>query len=143
MTDTWGRRLFTAGGVMLVVFGLVHSLSLIREPVAANDAERQLLDLATNYKFNLMGSLRSMAELQRGFSIAFMLSVFGVAALDLLLARERSSMLKRVALINTIWLTVMTATSVRYFFVAPTSFFAAPLLLFALAWLKLPADEKS
>ena len=143
MTDTWGRRLFTAGGVMLVVFGLVHSLSRIREPVAANDAERQLLDLATNYKFNLMGSLRSMAELQRGFSIAFMLSVFGVAALDLLLARERSSMLKREALINTIWLTVMTATSVRYFFVAPTSFFAAPLLLFALAWLKLPADEKS
>ena len=135
--------MFTAGGVMLVVFGLVHSLSLIKDPVAANDTERQLLDLATNYKFNLMGTLRSMAELQRGFSIAFMLSIFGVAALDLLLARERSSLLKRVALINTIWLTVMTATSIRYFFVAPTSFFAPPLLLFALAWLKLPADEKS
>jgi hypothetical protein len=37
-----------------------------------------------------------------------MLSVFGVDALDLPLASERSSLLKRVALVNTIWLKVMT-----------------------------------
>jgi hypothetical protein len=79
--------LFTAGGVMLVVFGLVRSLSLIRDPVAVNDTERQLLELATNYKFNLTGSLRSMAELWRGFSIAFLLSIFGVAALAWKLTR--------------------------------------------------------
>jgi hypothetical protein len=143
MADKWGKRLFTAGGVMLIVFGLVHSLSLIHDPVSANDTERQLLDLATNYKFNLLGSFRSFAELQRGFSMALMLSVWGVGALDLLLVGERSSLLKRVALVNTIWVAVMTAISVRYFFVAPTSFFVAPLLLFALAWLKLPADEKN
>jgi len=59
-----------------------------------------------------------------------------VGALDLLLASERSSLLKRVALVNTIWLAVMTATSVRYFIVAA-------LLLFGLAWLKLPAEEKN
>lgn len=143
MTDKWGRGFYKAGGVMLIVFGLVHSLSLINDPVPANETERQLLDLATIYKFNLMGTLRSLADLQRGFSIAFMTSIFGVAALDLVLAREGSSLLKRVALVNTIWLAVMTAISARYFFVAPTAFFAPPLLLFALAWLKLPADEKS
>jgi MFS family permease len=143
MTDKWGRRLFIAGGVMLIVFGLVHSLSLIHDPVPANDTERQLIGLATNYKFNLLGTLRSLAELQRGFSIAFLMSIFAVAAVDLLLMRERTSLLKRVAFINTIWLAVMIATSIRYFFVAPTAFFAPPLLLFTLAWLKLPADEKS
>lgn len=106
----------------MIVFGLVHSVSLIHDPVPANDTERQLLDLATNYKFNLLGSFRSFAELQRGFSIAFMLSVWGVGALDLLLVGERSPLLKRVAAVNTIWVAVMTAISVRYFFVAPTSF---------------------
>src|SRR5271169_2554066 len=85
MTDKWGRRLFTAGGVLLALFGLMHSLSLFNEPVGTNDTERQLLDMAANYKFNILGSLRSMAQLERGFSIAFMLSVFGVGALDLLL----------------------------------------------------------
>jgi len=100
-----------------------------------------LLDLMANYKFTFMGSLRSMAQLLRGFSISFMLSVFGVGALDLLLARERSSLLKRVALVNMMWLAVMTANSVRYFFVAPTSFFSITLLLFALAWLELPGDS--
>jgi hypothetical protein len=143
MTDKWGRRLFTTGGVFLVLLGLMHSLSLFNEPVGTNDTERQLLDLATNYKFHILGSLRSMAQLERGFSIAFMLSVFGVGALDLLLARERSALLKRVAMINAIWLGVMTADSLRYFFVIPTSFLVAGLLIFGLAWLKLPADTAS
>lgn len=45
-----------------------------------------------------------------------------------------------MALINTIWLTVMTGVSLHYFFAAPTSFLVAALLFFALAWLKLPAE---
>jgi hypothetical protein len=55
MTDTWGRRLFTTGAVILVLLGLVDSPSLIKPPVLANDTERQLLELMTSYKFNLMG----------------------------------------------------------------------------------------
>jgi hypothetical protein len=138
MTDRWGRRLFTTGAVVLVLLGLVHSLSLFEKPVPANDTERQLFDLASNYKFNLLGSMRSMDNLLRGFSIAFMMGVIGLGALDLVLLRERTGLLKRVALINTIWLAVMTAVSLRYFFAAPTSFLVAALLIFALAWLKLP-----
>jgi hypothetical protein len=139
MVDKWGRRLFKAGGVVLLLAGLVHSLSLIKRPVPANDTERQLLDLMTNYKFNLMGSVRSMDDLFQGFSIAFMLAALGIGALDLLLWRERPSLLKRVALINTIWLALMTAVSLHYFFAAPTTFLAAALLIFALASLKLPS----
>jgi hypothetical protein len=143
MTDIWGRRLFKTGAVVLVIIGLVHSLSLFQKPVAANDTERQLLDLMANYKFNLMGSFRSMADLLQGFSVSFMLAALGVGALDLVLARERAGLLKRVALINAIWLAAMTATSLRYFFVVPTSFLVAGLLIFALAWLKLPAERTS
>ncbi len=140
MTDKWGRRLFKAGAVALLVLGLVHSLSLIHEPVPANDTEKQLLRLMSSYKFNLMGSFRSMADLLRGFSVSFMVAGLGFGIFDLMLSREREGLLKRAALANIIWLAVMTAVSLHYFFAAPTSFLAAALLIFILAWLKLPAE---
>jgi hypothetical protein len=143
MTDLWGRRLFKTGAALLVLIGLVHSLSLLEPMVPKNDTERQLLDLMTSYNFDLMGSVRSMSNLLRGFSIAFMLGALTLGALGLLLSRERAGLLKRVALVNAIWLAAMTAVSLHYFFVVPTSFLAATLLIFALAWLRLPAEEKS
>ena len=133
-----GRRLFLAGAILLIVMGLVHSLSFIQAPTAANDTERQLLDLMTNYKFSLMGSMRSMQNLMTGFSAAFMLAALGLGAVDFSLRRERAGLLKRVAMLNTLWLTAMTAVSLRYFFAAPTSFLVAALLLFLLATLMLP-----
>jgi voltage-gated potassium channel Kch len=141
MTDKWGRWLFKAGGLMLVLLGLVHSLSLFGKPVGANDTERQLLELMASYKFDLAGSPRSMAELMRGFSVAFMLAAIGLGVLDLLLAAERAPLLKRIALLNGIWLATMTATSLRYFFVFPTAFLGTALLIFAAAWLKLPSEQ--
>jgi hypothetical protein len=139
-SDTWGRRLFRAGGVWLIVLGLVHSISLIKPMVPANDTERQLLDLMVNYKFNLMGSMRSMMDLLRGFSVAFMLGALGFGAFDLTVARERAGLLKRVALINALWLAFSLAAGLHYFFAAPNSFIAVGLILFALAWVKLPGD---
>jgi hypothetical protein len=88
MTDKWGRCLFKTGAVVLLVLGLVHSLSLFEAPVPANDTERQLLDLMTHYKFILLGSVRSTADLMRGFSTSFTLAVLGLGVLDLLLSRS-------------------------------------------------------
>jgi hypothetical protein len=140
MTDKWGRRLFKAGAVALLVLGLVHSLSLLRDPVPANETEKQLLGLMSSYKFNLLGSIRTMAGMLRGFSVSFMLAALGFGLLDLTLSRERAGLLKRAALINIIWLTAMTAISLHYFFIVPTSFLGVTLLIFIAAWLKLPAD---
>jgi hypothetical protein len=140
MTDKWGRRFFISGAVTLLIVGLVHSLSFFAKQVPANDTERQLLDLMANYRFNLMGSMRSMNNLLRGFSLSFMLAAFVMGAVDLVVCRERASLLKRVALVNTIWLATMTAVSLRYFFLMPTSFLVVTLLFFALAWWKLPGS---
>jgi hypothetical protein len=140
MTDKWGRRLFKAGAVALLVLGLVHSLSLIRERVPANETERQLYSLMSSYKFNLMGSMRSMAAMLRGFSVSFMLGALGFGLFDMQLFRERAGLLKRAALANIIWLAAMTAVSLYYFFIVPTSFLAVTLFIFVLAWLKLPAE---
>jgi len=60
MTDKLGKRLFTAGAIVLILLGLVHSLSLIESQVPANETEKQLFSLMSDYKFDLMGSMRSM-----------------------------------------------------------------------------------
>lgn len=143
MSDKWGRRLFQTGAVMLALLALVHSTSLLEKRAPANDTERQLLGLMSAYKFNLLGSMRSMNNLIRGFSISFGLAAIGMGVLDLLLARERAGLLKRVALFNTLWLAAMTAVSLRYFFAAPTLFLAAALLVFALAWVALPGGASA
>jgi uncharacterized membrane protein len=95
----------------------------------------------SSYKFDLAGSLRSMDNLLTGFSICFMLAALALGAFDLLLAGERASLLKRATLMNILWLAAMTAVSLRFFFIVPTSFLVATLLIFVLAWWKLPAGE--
>ena len=138
MTDKWGRRLFKAGAMWLILLGLVHSLSLFQRQVPANDTERQLLDLMTNYKFNVVGSMLSMDNFLRGFSILFMVAMIGLGVLDLTLSGERAGLLKRVALIHVLWMATMIAVSLCYFFAVPTAFLAVALVIFVGAWVALP-----
>jgi hypothetical protein len=141
MNDKLGRRIFKTGAVLLIVIAAVHSLSLIRERTPANDTERQLLELMTNYKFNLMGTMRSMSELMSGFSLAFGLAALGFGALDIAVWSERARLLKKVALANSLWLAAMLVVSLHYFFRVPTSFLALALVVFVFAWWKLPVSE--
>src|ERR1700730_10130289 len=140
MNDKWGRRLFKAGAMALLIIGAVHSISFFQKLLPANDTEKQLLDLMSSYKFDLAGSLRSMDNLLTGFSICFMLAALALGAFDLLLSGERASLLKRATLMNILCLAAMTAVSLRFFFIVPTSFLVATLLIFVLAWWKLPAE---
>jgi len=141
MNDKLGRRIFKTGAVLLIVIAAVHSLSLIRERTPANDTERQLLELMTNYKFNLMGTMRSMSELMSGFKLAFGLAALGFGVLDIAVWSERARLLKKVALANSLWLAAMLVVSLHYFFLVPTSFLALALVVFVFAWWKLPASE--
>lgn len=138
MNDKWGRRLFVAGAVVLLLLGVAHSLSLLEKPAAANDTEKKLLALMSNYKFNLMGSSRSMNDLLDGFSISFMAGAIAVGVMDLSLRREAARVLKRAALVNVIWLAAVTTVSLKYFFAAPTAFLVTALAIFAVAWVKIP-----
>lgn len=140
MNDTWGRRLFKGGAFVLILLGMAHSLSLFSPMTPSNETERQLLSLMSNYRFDLAGSQRTVDNLLRGFSLCFILGAIGLGVLDLSLARGRVEQLKRAALINVLWLAALTAVSLRYFFVVPTAFLLVALLLFVLAWFKLPAS---
>jgi len=141
MTDKWGRRLFLAGAIWLLLMGAVHSLSFINKQTPANETERQLLDLMSNYKFNALGAMRSMDNFLTGFSISFMLAALGFGLFDLSLVKERAALLKRVSVVNILWLAVMVVVALRYFFIIPTTFLSVALLIFVLAWLKLPSES--
>lgn len=141
VTDTWGRRLFTAGGAWLLLTAAVHSLSFLNKQTAANETERQLLDLMANYKFNVLGSLRSMNNFMIGFSISFMLAALVLGVLALVLRGQPSSLLKRAALVYVLWLAVMSAVSLHFFFIIPSTFLIVGLFVFALAWFKLPSQS--
>jgi hypothetical protein len=141
MNDKLGRRLFRSGAVLLVILAAVHSTSLFVKQVPVNETEKQLLDLMSNYKFNLMGSMRSMSDLMRGFSTAFSLASLGFGVLDIAIWNERAKLLKKVALVNCLWLAAMLLVSLHYFFAAPTSFLTLALVIFVLAWWKLPRVE--
>jgi hypothetical protein len=141
MKNNWGRRLFIAGAMWLVLISAVHSISLFRRPLIRNESEKQLVELMTNYRFTIMGSVRTMNDFFQGFSIAFGLATLGFAALDFAVSRERAQLLKRVALCNVLWLAALTAISWHYFFAVPASFLTVALIIFFLAWVKLPAAE--
>jgi hypothetical protein len=140
MSDVWGRRFFTIGTILLLLLGMVHAISFFETPAPANETEKQLLSLMRDYHFDLMGSSRSMNDMLRGFSVSFMLAALAFGGFDLVVRRERADLLKRVALVNALWLAAMTAVSLRYFFAFPTSFLAVTLLAFVVAWVKLPGS---
>jgi hypothetical protein len=68
-----------------------------------------------------------------------MLAPLAFGVLDLMLSRERAGLLRRVALVQIMWLAAMIAVSLRYFFALPLSFLVVALLIFVLAWFRLPA----
>jgi hypothetical protein len=123
--------------VLLVLMSAVHSISLLQKSMIRNESEKQLVGLMTNYRFTVMGSVRTMNDFVRGFS------TLGFAVLDFAVCRERAQLLKRAVLCNVLWLAAMTVISWHYFFAAPAPFLTVTLIIFALAWVKLPATETS
>jgi hypothetical protein len=90
MTDKLGGTVFRIGGLVLILLGMAHSLSLFEQPAPANETERQLQNLMSNYKFDLLGSQRTMDNLFRGLSICFIIAAIGLGTMDLVISRERA-----------------------------------------------------
>jgi hypothetical protein len=141
MTEKTGRRIFQIGAGLLLLTGLVHSISLFAERAPANDTERQLQLLMDTYRLNLLGSMRTMSELMRGFSISFMLGILAMAAADFAVAGQSTALMKRVAVVNAVWLALMIAVSLRYFFIVPLSFLVACFIPFAIVSLAASAID--
>ena len=129
--------MFRTGAVWLFLLGVAHSISLFEKPVAANDTETQLIALTTDYKFNLMGSMRRFDTLFRGFSISFVLEVF-VMGLSLFGSLQRACAIAEENRRNQrIVAGRDNGGFAALFFPAPTAFLVVALLLFMGSWLSL------
>lgn len=91
----------------------------------ANDTERALLKLFSGYRFDLMGSQRSLEDLMNGFSLVFSLFLATLGALTLLaLRRLEAAGLRAFTWIAVLASGLLLAIGLRYFFLAPNAFAA-------------------
>jgi len=132
--------LFRIGCYVLIATCFIHLVGLFQEFTPANETERQLIDLMTNYKVVFGSFSFTMGSLQEGFSLCFSLLFLWAGGLSLVLSYQlagQQRILFNVGIINTVALVMGTTISIIYFFPPPTICFAIALAFFALSLFKL------
>ncbi len=128
--------LFIAGCAVLLVMAIAHTAGSLQEPAPRDETERQLLELMTGYRMDLVGTQRSMMELFKGFSHSFSVASFGMALTGFMLAIgsvRDARVLRRVSIAYVVTLGFGLVISLTHWFIIPTSFIGAAMVLFAVS----------
>jgi hypothetical protein len=108
----------------------------------ANDTERHLQDLSTNYHFALPGKAsRSLMDLFDGLSLSYAALLVGLAAVGLVVSRRASGdtpLMLGVARSTALTCVALMIVSLMNFFIVPTIFLAALVTCFGLASVRPP-----
>ena len=126
-------------GAYLAFFtACLHMMGTLAGPPApANDTERQLLELSTNYKFVLPGGPnRAMAEISDGLSLVFALMIALTGGLALIISRRAAGdPLLAVSAARALagGYMVLLVISLTHFFLIPTVCIASVALAFLVA----------
>jgi hypothetical protein len=137
------RIVFTIGCYLAFLTAALHMVGHVSGPqAAANDTERQLLDLMTTYALALPGvEGRTMMDLMNGFSLIFSVMLALSAGLGLIVLRRSDDLPQLLATARALAAAygVMLAISLTHFFIIPTICLAAIALCFAMASVRPPA----
>jgi len=130
--------LFTFGCWVALGTAVLHLIAHVAGPAApANDTERQLVDLATTYRFAMPGGAeRSLMDFLDGFSLTFSLFLATLGAVGLVVARrgrEDPVLFRAVARSLTAASAVLVVISLSYFFIIPSMCLALMAVSFACA----------
>lgn len=120
--------------------GIIHSLSFFAEQVPANEKEKQLLDIMSNYKMDMgSGIHRSMSEIFISISACLTLFCLFGGAVILLLYRKQiaCTTFRPVMLINTIAFGIGLAVMLRFAFLPPIVCFGLIFVCSLLAWITM------
>jgi hypothetical protein len=131
------KTIFKTGSWALILTAAIHSLSLINEHPAANDTERQLLDLMNNYKMDLgAGFQRSMDNLMTFFSLSMSVFTLAIGILNLLLTRffDNRALAGKLIGFNALLWTFYLIPLYLLTFLPPLVCYAVAALLFLTAW---------
>lgn len=129
-------RLFIAGCVVLALMAVAHFAGSLQQPPPRDETERQLLDLMENYRMDLAGTPRSMMEIFKGFSHYFEVAALGMALTGLMVvigSVRDARVMRRVSIAYVVTLALGLAISVTHWFIVPTAFIGAAMVLFAVS----------
>lgn len=129
-------RLFIAGCVVLALMGIAHFAGSLQQPPARDETERQLLDLMTSYRMDLVGTQRSMMEIFKGFSHFFEVAALGMALTGLILvigSVRDARVMRRVSIAYVITLGLGLVISLMHWFIIPTAFIGGAMVCFGLS----------
>jgi hypothetical protein len=123
------RAAFLVGCWAAIGTALLHMVGHVQGPLPpANDQERQLLELATTYRYALPGAERTMMDLLNGFSLIFSVTLAALGGLGLVVARRAlGDPLLMVASAR-----VLAGASAVMLVIAVTNFFIIPVVCLAL-----------
>lgn len=130
--------IFKFGCWTAIVTGLVHMGGHIFGSMpAANDTERQLMNLATSYHFPLPGGAnRSLMNFLDGFGLTFVLMTVMTGALGIAIARrgrEDALLMTGAARVLALGYVGLLVISLQYFFIVPSLFIALVAVCFTMA----------
>jgi len=135
--------LFRFGCWAAIVSALVHLVGHVAGPAApTNDTERQLLDLATHYRYALPGgSMRSLMDFMNGFGLMFALQLATMGVAGLVVAKrahQDGPLMRAVARTFAVCGAVLLVLSLRYFFLVPSMLLSTVALCFFMAAVSPP-----
>lgn len=135
--------LFKFGCWAALVAAAVHLGGHIALPLSpVNEAERQLLDLASGYRFAFPGgSERTLMDMLDGFSLTFAVFFASLGAVGLVVARrgqQDALLMYGVAQSAAVASAVTLAISLTHFFIVPNLFIAVVAVCFGVAAVRAP-----
>ncbi|MCC7009415.1 MAG: hypothetical protein IT184_11395 [Acidobacteria bacterium] len=126
-----------------IVSAVAHLAGHVAGPAApANDTERQILDLATNYRYALPGgSMRSLMDFMNGFGLMFALQLATMGAAGLVVAKRAGDdgpLMRALARTFAIGGAMLLVLSLIYFSLIPSMFLSTVALCYGMAAVSPP-----
>ena len=134
---------FTLSSVMQLLTGIMHCIGLIQKLIPENEKEAKLLDLMSQYQFDLgAGFYRSMEDLFNSFSICFAILFLFAAAINLFLSRQKDlkNARKGILLINLIFFFIVFVVMCRFTFLPPIICTGLIVLFLCIGYFKLERE---
>jgi len=131
---------FKIGCYVLILTCLLHLVGHFREAIPADETEKQMLDLMTNYQVKVGSGAVTMMGIYKGFSLTFSLLFLWTGVFSLFLVKQLGdnvALMRKIAIINTGALAILTGISLYYFFFIPTTCIVLALIFFVLAVIRI------
>lgn len=137
---------FKTGNYVLILTGIFHLIGHFQKPIPENDQEKMLFDLLENYYFDFGNGIeRSFGDIMNSLSLALSLFTFFIAIYNLLLIGQNpgEAILKKIMLLNIIFLGILELIIIRYTILPPMICYGLSWLLILISYLIILKADSS